>query len=61
MKKMSNYNKYKMLAREEAIDWQVNMSQKDMSYGELVYYQKHFTILGKRYGLLKEFKENGII
>lgn len=61
MKKMSNYNKYKMLAREEAIDWQVNMSQKSMSYGELAYYQKHFALLGKRYGLTKEFRENGII
>lgn len=31
------------------------------SYGELAYFQDYFERLGRRYGLIKEFKENAII
>ena len=32
-----------------------------LSWGELSEIQSYFEIYGKRYGLIKEFKENGII
>lgn len=32
----------------------------DLSYGELAIFQDFFTTYGKRYGLLTEFRENGI-
>ena len=35
--------------------------KEGVSYGELAWMQRYFTIMGKRYGLLKEFRENGII
>jgi hypothetical protein len=31
-----------------------------MSWGELAYWQEYFEKLGKRYGLLTEFRENCI-
>ena len=35
-------------------------SGKNLSYAELAEAGKHFEKLGKRFGLLREFKENGI-
>lgn len=43
-----------------AIDWQLNFSALDWSYGELATIQDYFYRNAKRYGLLKEFKENAI-
>lgn len=56
-----NYREKKAKAREEAIRWQAEFQDHDYSYSELVYWQAHFEKLGKRYGLTREFKENGII
>lgn len=56
-----NYLEKKDAAREAAIEWQTETAQKNYSYGELAFFQNHFYKLGKRYGLLKEFKENCII
>ena len=47
-------------ARQLAINWQVRFSSLDWSYGELSEIASYFERLGKRYGLLKEFKENAI-
>ena len=58
---MINYQKSKSKARQEAIRWQLLNNVIKISYAELVTYQLYFEKLGKRYGLLKEFKENGII
>lgn len=55
------YKERKEEIRDEAIDFQFEFEQNNYSYGELAYYQRYFTIMGKRYGLLKEFRENGII
>lgn len=33
----------------------------DIKFGELYEFGAYFERLGKRYGLLKEFRENGII
>ena len=57
---MNKYQLGKERARQEAIDWQLEASQKCLSYGELFEACYHFEKLGKRYGLLKEFRENGI-
>ena len=57
---MKTYAERKANAREEAIDWQNKASEGNMSYGELAETGDHFYKLGKRYGLLREFRENGI-
>lgn len=54
------YARKKASARQEAIDWQKDVANHDYSYGELAEFVMHFEKLGKRYGLLKEFRENGI-
>ena len=56
-----NYQKRKSEARDEAIAWQLKSSNENISTNEIIENNEHFTKLGKRYGLLKEFKENGII
>ena len=53
--------KTKEEARTMAIDYQNWASEQSMSYGELAKYQNYFENLGKKFGLKKEFKENGII
>lgn len=46
--------------RNEAIDWQQKFSEKSYSWAELAEKQAYFYEMGKRYGLLREFHENGI-
>lgn len=55
-----NYQRAKENAREKAIDWQLEASEKDYSYGDLANFRVYFYELGRRYGLLREFRENGI-
>lgn len=55
------YEKRKARAREKAIEWQLKFGTKDVSYDELLEAGNYFEKLGKRYGLLKEFRENGIL
>lgn len=55
------YQEKKEAAREQAIDWQLWASEQNLSYGELADYADHFERLGRRYGLLQEFRENAII
>ena len=54
------YARMKRRARNTAIYWQEKFSEKSMSHEELAEAQSHFEKLGKRYGLLAEFRENGI-
>lgn len=58
---MNKYQTRKEAARAAAIDWQHDASKHNYSYGELFYYQEYFYKLAKRYGLIKEFRENAII
>ena len=58
---MSKYEERKEAARQEAIEWQYSFNDTSYSYEDLAYYTRHFRKLGKRYGLIKEFEENGII
>ena len=55
------YREKKARMREEAVRWQNDFSNHNYSYGELAEKQAYFEKEGKKYGLLKEFKENGII
>ena len=58
---MKTYQERKEEAREQAIIWQSEASEKCLSYGELYEAGEYFSKLAKRYGLVKEFKKNGII
>lgn len=53
--------KSKEEARQIAIDWQFWASNKSLSYSELATYGHYFEKLGRKFHLIKEFKENGII
>ena len=55
-----SYSKLKEAARSEAIEWSCRAGETSMSYGELADAQERFRELGRRYGLLAEFRENGI-
>lgn len=54
------YAEGKERARNEAIEWQYRFSDNDYSWGEILYWESYFRKKGKRYGLLREFRENGI-
>lgn len=49
--------------RNIAIDWQYEFFRNchDLSYSELAYWNVYFYENGKRYGLIREFEENGIL
>ena len=57
---MSNYQKQKERVRNEAIEWQLDFDNHNYSWGELAVFGDYVYTMGKRYGLLTEFRENGI-
>lgn len=59
--KCNLYNKKKYEIHYLAIKYQTELYQKKYSYDEILKWQEYFLKYGKRYGLLKEFRENGII
>ena len=58
---MKTYRERKEAAREQAIEFQLSHGDHSYSWGELATLGSYFEKMGKRYGLLKEFRENGII
>lgn len=54
------YKQLKEEARQKAIDTQNEISEKNLSWWDVAQLGDYFEKLGKRYGLLKEFRENGI-
>lgn len=58
---MTAYEKAKESARQKTIDWQTEFHNNSYSYKELAEFTAYFTKLAKRYGLVREFRENGII
>lgn len=58
---MNKYQQAKERARQAAINIQQLFSENSYSMSDLAYFAAYFEKLGKRYGLVKEFKENGII
>ena len=61
--KGKTYKDKQSTLQNQAIAYQhaAGSSESILSYWELSIIQDYFTRYGKRYGLLKEFKENGII
>ena len=58
---MSKYAEKKEQVRQQAIDWQNDFCNHNYSWGELAFYSDYFEKMGRRYGLIKEFRENAII
>ena len=60
--KGSTYKERKESLRDLALDYQLYECENSggLSYGELAEIQEFFETNGKRYGLLREFRENGI-
>ena len=57
---MTDYQKKQEAVRKEAINWQLNIAE-NLSMDELWESQQYFIAQGKKYGLIEEFRENGII
>lgn len=60
----NNASKYELMqvaVRESAIEWQAWASEQSLSYGELLFYTRIFEKYALKYGLQREFRENGII
>ena len=58
---MNNYKTKKEELRQKAINWQYAQSEHDFNLMILSNVSFYFEKQGKKYGLLKEFKENAII
>ena len=58
---MNKYQRAKARARDKAVEWQMGFCEANYSYGELAYWQSYFERLAAMYGLVEEFRENGII
>ena len=58
------FNRYRIEkenARQLAIMWQNNLANNSYTWMELMEWEDFFSRLAKRYGLTREFMENGII
>lgn len=59
-----NATKYELMQaaiRETAKNWQERTADKRLSYAELLHDIRIFEKYAKKYGLQREFRENGII
>lgn len=55
-----SYQDMKEQVRQEAIDWLVWTGENSVSYEGLAIASDYFERQGRRYGLLREFRENAI-
>lgn len=55
------YQERKEAARQEAVDWQIWLSENSISGEGLMIAAAHFEATGRRYGLLQEFRENAVL
>lgn len=55
------YQSKRAILRDFAINWQSEFSSLIYSWGNLADWGAFFEEYGKKYGLLREFRENGII
>ena len=58
---MTRYQEMKDKVREEAMEWQNWLTENSCSWEGLYTAMEYFNRKAKRYGLLTEFRENGII
>lgn len=54
------YAEKKENLRSFAIEWQQDSVENNLSWKEMIYWQGWFEQMGRRFGLLNEFRENGI-
>lgn len=57
---MKKYQLAKNRARKKATQWQLEYNENNYSMLDLANFGNYFYRLGKRFGLLKEFRQNGI-
>ena len=57
---VKGYYGNKQFLRDRAIEWQISSSDYNYSYMDFAAWSDFFREYGKRYGLLTEFRENGI-
>ena len=57
----STYAERKQAAKQIALNWDSIRAEAVLSYGELTIIAEFFERIGRKYGLLREFAENGII
>lgn len=57
----THYQKMKEKTRDEAIAWKTVLSEESLSYGELCEICEKLEEKARRYGLLHEFAENGVL
>ena len=55
-----SYKDKKAEVRAEVQDWQNDFSNNNYSYEELAHFSQRFERLGRKFGLLTEFRDNGI-
>lgn len=48
-------------ARQIAIDYQMYISEHNLSYGELIYFTNRLEDIATKFNLTEEFRENAII
>ena len=48
-------------ARDLAVAWQLNLNNVDHSWQYFIDWHARFERIGRKYGLIREFKENGIL
>lgn len=58
---MTNYQTRKAAARDAAIMAQQEAAEQSPSWGEIAEATAYFERLARRFGLLREFRENGLI
>jgi len=58
---MNNYQIKKAQIRDEAIEYQLTFANENHFMSEIVEKTEYFYEQGEKYGLLKEFRENGIL
>ena len=56
-----SYKDKKAAVRDEAIEFSNDCGELGLSWWDVAHISDHFETLGRRYGLLREFRENGII
>ena len=55
------YKQRKAAAREKALQYQIYQANNWQSWEDVAHWSVYFYKLARRYGLIKEFRKNGII
>ncbi|MBO5870602.1 MAG: hypothetical protein J6Q89_07630 [Clostridia bacterium] len=57
---MNTYQKKKEELRQQALEWQAHLADVPQSWLDVMQAGDYFSENGRKYGLLREFRENGI-